>query len=75
VAHVLECRRRACRILEIIAPAGFEHYFDELVDVLAQGPPDFEAIGKIAARYGLDVQPESIPELCERFGVTFGPPQ
>jgi mannose-6-phosphate isomerase-like protein (cupin superfamily) len=64
-----------CRILEIIAPAGFEHYFDELVDVLAQGPPDFEAIGKIAARYGLDVQPESIPELCERFGVTFGPPQ
>jgi len=64
-----------CRILEIIAPSGFEHYFDELVDMLAQGPPDFEAIGKIAARYGLDVKPESIPELCERFGVTFGPPQ
>ena len=64
-----------CRILEIIAPSGFEHYFDELVDMLAQGPPDFEAIGRIAARYGLDVKPESIPELCERFGVTFGPPQ
>jgi mannose-6-phosphate isomerase-like protein (cupin superfamily) len=62
-----------CRILEIISPAGFEKYFDELVDLLAQGPPDFEAIGKIAERYGLEVKPETIPELCERFDVTFAP--
>ena len=64
-----------CRVLEIIAPAGFENYFDEMVELLAQGPPDFQVIGKIAERYGLEVKPETIPELCERFGVTFGPPQ
>ena len=28
----------ACRILEIIAPGGFENFFDELVDVGAAGP-------------------------------------
>lgn len=64
-----------CRILELIAPGGFEKYFDELVDMLAQGPPDFEAIARLAGRYGLELKPESIPELCERFGVTFGPPR
>lgn len=64
-----------CRILELIAPAGFEKYFDELVDMLAQGPPDLEAIARLAGRYGLELKPDSIPELCERFGVNFGPPQ
>jgi mannose-6-phosphate isomerase-like protein (cupin superfamily) len=62
-----------CRILEIIAPAGFEGYFKELVGMLEQGRPDFEALGRLAERYGLEVQPDSIPGLCERFGVRFGP--
>ena len=31
-----------CRILEIIAPGGFENFFDELVDVGLAGPPDPE---------------------------------
>jgi mannose-6-phosphate isomerase-like protein (cupin superfamily) len=66
---------KPCRILELIAPAGFEKYFDELVDMLAQGPPDFEALARLAGRYGLELKPDSIPKLCERFGVTFGPPQ
>ena len=62
-----------CRILEIISPAGFEKYFDELVDAFAKGPLDLEARRELAARYGLDVQPDSIPSLCERFGLEFGP--
>jgi mannose-6-phosphate isomerase-like protein (cupin superfamily) len=62
-----------CRILEIIAPAGFEQYFRELVDTLAGGPLDPAVVGELGARYGLEAQPESIPELCERFGLTFGP--
>jgi len=59
------------RILEIISPAGFEKYFDELSDLMASGPPDLEAIGPIAARYGLEVDPASIPSLVERFDLRF----
>jgi mannose-6-phosphate isomerase-like protein (cupin superfamily) len=62
------------RILEIISPAGFEHYFEELVELLPDaGPPDPEKIGELAARYGLELDFESVPSLSERFGVTFGP--
>lgn len=61
-----------CRILEIISPAGFENYFDEMVDALEQGPPDFEALAERASRYGLEADFGSIPGLCERFGLTFG---
>ena len=61
------------RILEIISPAGFERYFEELVDAAAKGPLGPDIVAPIAARYELEVKPESIPELCERFGLTFGP--
>jgi quercetin dioxygenase-like cupin family protein len=62
------------RILEIISPAGFEGYFEAMVDSLAQGPPDPAAIGAIAQRYGLEADPDSIPELCRRFGLQFPAP-
>lgn len=61
-----------CSILEIIAPGGFEDFFDELVDANLAGAPDPEWLATLAARYGLEMDPESIPVLCERFGVTFG---
>jgi len=61
------------RILEIISPAGFEHFFDELSSRRADGPPDREELGTLAARYGLELDFESIPGLMERFGVVFGP--
>jgi mannose-6-phosphate isomerase-like protein (cupin superfamily) len=59
-----------CRILEIIAPGGFEKFFDELVD--AGGPPEPEWLASVGARYGLEFDFASIPGLCERFGLTFG---
>ena len=61
-----------CRILEIIAPAGFERFFGELVDMggVASAPP--EAIGELSARYGLELDPDSIPGLLERFGLRMG---
>ena len=42
-----------CRILEIIAPAGFEHFFEELVDMggVAQGRP--EEMAALCGRYEL----------------------
>ena len=63
-----------CRILEIIAPGGFENFFDELVDAgaNADGPPPPEFLADLGARYGLEFDFESIPGLCERFGLTFG---
>ncbi len=60
-----------CRILEIIAPGGFEHFFDEL-GALTGGPdPDPAALAGLGARYGLEFDPESVPRLCAEHGLTF----
>ena len=61
------------RILEIISPGGFEGYFQEMVELLATGAPDPERVGEIASRYGLEMDIESVPGLCEKYGVRFGP--
>ena len=60
-----------CRILEIISPGGFEHFFDEL-GALRQRP-DFspEQLGPLGAEYGLEFRPESVPQLCEEHGLVF----
>jgi mannose-6-phosphate isomerase-like protein (cupin superfamily) len=65
---------RPCRILEIIAPAGFEEYFRELSALGGSGraaPAELAALGE---RYGLAVDPGSVPELLERFGLRVGEP-
>ena len=41
------------RMIEIISPAGFEHFFRELVDLLAAGPPGANDVPDLAERYGL----------------------
>jgi mannose-6-phosphate isomerase-like protein (cupin superfamily) len=61
-----------CRILEIIAPGGFEKFFAELVDASLDGPPDLEWLAAVGERYGHYFDFESVPVLCERFGLTFG---
>ena len=61
-----------CRILEIISPAGFERYFEELVDLEGAGRLEPSVVPRIAARYGLEADPGSIPGLCEKYGLTFG---
>jgi mannose-6-phosphate isomerase-like protein (cupin superfamily) len=60
-----------CRILEIIAPAGFERFFAELVDLggVAQAAP--ATLGELCERYALEMDPSSVPGLIERFGVRF----
>ena len=62
------------RILEIIAPAGFEHFFGELVDMggVTQASP--EELAALCGRYELDMQPETFPELLERFDLRMGEP-
>ena len=59
-----------CRILEIISPGGFEAFFAEMADAIAAGPPEPAAMAALQARYGIEFDLESIPGLCERFGLT-----
>ena len=63
-----------CRILEIIAPAGFERFFHELSDIGGVGEADPEAFAALRERYGLEMKPETVPELIERFGLRMGEP-
>ena len=58
-----------CRILEIISPSGFEKYFNEMVDLIADGPPDIEKLVALGARYGLEANPASIPGLLKEHGL------
>jgi mannose-6-phosphate isomerase-like protein (cupin superfamily) len=60
-----------CRILEIIAPAGFEHFFEELVDLGGVTQADPAVLGALCERFALEMNPASIPELVERFGLRF----
>jgi mannose-6-phosphate isomerase-like protein (cupin superfamily) len=61
-----------CRILEIISPAGFELFFQELVDMggVTHATPD--DLAQLNERYGLEMQPETVPDLLERFGLRIG---
>ena len=54
------------RLLELISPAGFEDYFREVAPLLAQTPPDGAAVEEVAARRGLELHFDSIPELIAR---------
>ena len=58
-----------CRILEIIAPGGFENFFDEFATALA-GEFHPDQLTEIGARYGHYFKPESVPELCAEHGLT-----
>jgi mannose-6-phosphate isomerase-like protein (cupin superfamily) len=60
-----------CRILEIIAPAGFERFFAELVDLGGVAQADPATLGELCERYALEMDPSSVPGLIERFGVRF----
>jgi mannose-6-phosphate isomerase-like protein (cupin superfamily) len=63
-----------CRILEIISPAGFERFFQELVAMGGVAEADPELFAQLRERYGLEMQPETVPELLERFGLQMGEP-
>jgi mannose-6-phosphate isomerase-like protein (cupin superfamily) len=59
------------RILEIISPAGFEGFFAELVDLGGVASASPETLAELCGRYELEMDPDSIPGLIERFGVVF----
>jgi quercetin dioxygenase-like cupin family protein len=63
---------RDASLLEIISPAGFEKYFEELTDMFPNGKPEPSKIGPIADRFGLELDPSTIAEICTRHDCTFG---
>jgi quercetin dioxygenase-like cupin family protein len=62
------------RILEIISPAGFENFFAELDGLGGALQADPAELADLCARYELDMQPETVPGLLERFGLVIGEP-
>jgi quercetin dioxygenase-like cupin family protein len=59
------------RLLEIISPAGFEHFFEELVDLGGVANASPETLANLNERYGLEMDPESVPGIVERFDLVF----
>lgn len=57
------------RVLEIISPAGFERFFAELAGLGGVTGATPQALACLCDRYGMQVDPGSIPGLIDRFGV------
>jgi mannose-6-phosphate isomerase-like protein (cupin superfamily) len=59
-----------CRTIEIVSPAGFEQYFQEV----AAAGSDIDRIVQLNAKYAIDMDFNSIPSFCARFGLVFPQP-
>lgn len=57
------------RILEVITPGGFETYFEGLGAILAEPAPDLAALGELAARHAVEMDPASVPRLMAEHGL------
>jgi mannose-6-phosphate isomerase-like protein (cupin superfamily) len=56
-----------CRILEVISPGGFEHFFREFDETTRDGSFDPVDLGR---RYNIEFDMESVPRLCAEHGLT-----
>lgn len=62
------------RLLEIISPSGFEHYFVELSKVFEHHGPDRpDLLAGLANEYGLEMDFESVERLVQAHGLVIGP--
>jgi quercetin dioxygenase-like cupin family protein len=62
------------RVLEIISPAGFERFFAELAGFGDAPLANPEAMAELCGRFALEMDPESVPGLLERFDLRIGEP-
>jgi len=60
------------RMIEVISPAGFEKFFEELTDLLAATDlPEMAEIAALAANYGLQFgEPAWLPDVISRYRLT-----
>ncbi|MFE7631754.1 cupin domain-containing protein [Kocuria sp. NPDC057446] len=62
------------RLLEIISPAGFEQFFQEVGQYYSsERDMDLERFMAACDRYALEMDLESVPELIGRFGLVAPP--
>lgn len=57
------------RLLEIISPAGFEHFFEELAEALEADPDDIDGAVALNAKYGLEMDFASVSTLVAAHGL------
>jgi quercetin dioxygenase-like cupin family protein len=58
------------RMIEIISPAGLEHCFREVADLVEAGPPAFDTLVALVASYGVEFgDAEWLPDVIGRYGL------
>ncbi len=60
------------RLLEIISPGDFDHYFEDMIAIAGGGRVPPEKAAPIRERHGLDVDVSSLPQLIADHHVRFG---
>ncbi len=61
---------KPARIVEIITPGTFAHYFEELAAILAAGvPPDLKRLAELDQKWGHRIDMTWVPELTSRYGL------
>ena len=67
------CTRRTTPEKSLYPPAGFEHFFREVAELIAAGPVAEGQGGDLAQRYGLEFgEPDWLPDVISRYGLTPG---
>jgi quercetin dioxygenase-like cupin family protein len=64
------------RLIEIISPAGFEKFFEQMVDTPPPadgGPPPPEVLAQFDEQFGLQIDFEGTMRIAEELGLRFDP--
>ncbi len=58
------------RLVEIITPGAFAHYFEELAAILhASMPPDLKRLGELDRKWGHSIDMAWVPDLQAKYGL------
>ena len=61
------------RFIELLVPGESDLYWQRLSALLAAGANGTDpALRRLAAEYGIEIDFDSVPELCLQFGLMFG---
>ena len=61
------------RFMELLIPGGFDAYFQWLSAMLTSSDrPGRPAVETLAAEYGVEIDYDSVPRLCQEFGLVYG---
>ena len=63
--------KRPARMIEVIAPAGFEGFFREMAAMTATGVFDWSVLARLSEAYGLPFEnPAWLPDVIARYDLT-----